>query len=276
MGCRASRSGGGSGGQVTRRAAVSIFTCIGVCLGGNLGNSTTRLLCAAPQSVKAAARQVRVDVVVPMCLDEGAGGGDEKQLLTYKRFFDQGSGAEFVYPSSWLADVTIARRRAESQAERTSLDFPQPSRASVARRAGASTLPLVAFGPQNSSGELNISLVEQPLGESGSASDIVNRGGENADSFARALLDAIVRRGTEPKTYELLDAKRTPSGQLEMEYIVRTESWQRHNLSTAMAAPRNNSLLTLSAQIPEASWERDRQLREQVRATLASLRVAGD
>ena len=260
---------------MTRRAAVSILTSFGVCLGGNLGNSTTKLLCAAPSGVTSAARRLRVDVVVPMCLDGGA-GGDEKQLL-YKRFVDQGSGAEFVYPASWLADVTIAQKRAESQAARTALDFPQPSRASAARRAGASMLPLAAFGPQNSSGELNISLVEQPLGKSdGSANDIVARGVENADSFARALLDAIVRRGTEPKTYELLDAKRTPSGQLEMEYIVRTDSWQRHNLSRATAAQRNNSLVTLSAQIPESTWQRDGKLREQVRATLASLQIAGE
>jgi hypothetical protein len=61
---------------------------------------------------------------------------------------------EFVYPSAWLADVTIYRRRVESAELERGAPFQQVADAErVARRKGSSE-PVVAFGPRGSSGAM--------------------------------------------------------------------------------------------------------------------------
>ena len=70
-----------------------------------------------------------------------------------------GEGYEFVYPASWLADVTLYRRRVESAELQRGLAFQQfEQQERVAQRQRAIE-PAVAFGPQGSTGEDNISVI---------------------------------------------------------------------------------------------------------------------
>lgn len=70
-----------------------------------------------------------------------------------------GEGYEFVYPAKWLADVTLYRRRIESAELQRGLAFQQfEQQERVAQRQRA-VEPAVAFGPQGSTGEDNISVI---------------------------------------------------------------------------------------------------------------------
>jgi hypothetical protein len=73
-----------------------------------------------------------------------------------------GQGFEFVYPATWLADATLYRWRIESDELRRGLAFQQfEDQERVAQRQ--STIePVVAFGPQGSNGEDNISVITAP------------------------------------------------------------------------------------------------------------------
>jgi hypothetical protein len=73
-----------------------------------------------------------------------------------------GQGFEFIYPATWLADVTLYRRRIESAELQRGLAFQHfEDQERVAQRK--STIePVVAFGPQGSTGENNISVITAP------------------------------------------------------------------------------------------------------------------
>ncbi len=100
--------------------------------GGNLGGITSGVLGAVPET----ARALRLDVIFPV-------RGLKRELSTT-------SGYELLVPDNWLADQTIARRRAVQLAQ--ALDPPSLREASARR----STEPESAFGPPGSSGEMNI------------------------------------------------------------------------------------------------------------------------
>jgi hypothetical protein len=70
-----------------------------------------------------------------------------------------GQGYEFVYPASWLADVTLLRHKIESAELARGLDFQQFSDAERVAKRKPVVEPAVGFGPQGSTGEDNISVV---------------------------------------------------------------------------------------------------------------------
>jgi hypothetical protein len=71
-------------------------------------------------------------------------------------------GYEFVYPAQWLADVTIYRRQAEVAELQRGLANKQFEDTERIARRKAVVEPDVAFGPQGSSGEDNISVITAP------------------------------------------------------------------------------------------------------------------
>ncbi|KAG2487221.1 hypothetical protein HYH03_014194 [Edaphochlamys debaryana] len=159
-----------------RRLVLGGLSCVGIALGGNLGGVTSALL--GLDGGEAAGR-LRADVLVP--------------VRGHKRCYDEGLGFEFVYPAYWLADQTIARRRAQrAEDSRGGLpgrdwdlgpgrdwedDLPPlgPRRAPAAgpgpadggaatlRRRAAAVEPVAAFGPPGTTGEENVSVVVAPI-----------------------------------------------------------------------------------------------------------------
>ena len=81
-----------------RRLLISGAASTSIILAGNFGGATSLLL-SSTDAAAALARSLRLDVLFPV---RGA-----KRALA-----PDGGGYEFVYPRSWLADQTVARRRA--------------------------------------------------------------------------------------------------------------------------------------------------------------------
>ena len=266
-------------------------------LGGNLGGATSGLLCASKDlpSTRFLRDGLRVDVLYPVC--------------GQKRWYDAGLRAEFLYararartrsptlaslphstthspaprsspcrryPAGWLEDFTIQRRRQALLDKRFAIDPPAPSAAPRPRSDEAllSLLPVVALGPPNSSGELNISLVRQPLPAYATRLSDIGAPGE----VAAALVGAIARAGPVEKEFELLEASRfsgedARGGAVEYyatEYVISTSSWSRRNV--ASFAIYDGSLFSLSCQVPRERWP---ELAADVRAAARSLRLGG-
>jgi hypothetical protein len=206
-------------------------------LGGNLGGITSRLLGAAPET----SRALRLDTLFPI---DGT-----------KRVVSTSVGYELLVPDTWLADQTVARRKAAAQElSRGPLD-PPPLRRAAARRPEE---PDSAYGPPGSSGEENISVIVADANAYGVRFTLASMGAPE-DVATRLLANVIARPGS-GKTATLLSAqeRRERAGGLpyyELEFIVRSEApaWERHNLST-LFGDRSGRLFTLTVQAPEADW----------------------
>lgn len=122
-----------------------------------------------------------------------------------------GGGYEFIYPRSWLADQTVARRRAvAAELSRPLLDGPLPSAAATeARRQRASSSraappgPEVAFGPAGSSGETNVSVIVAPIEPGFSLRNSLGSPMEAGKEF----LETTVAKPGSGRTAELLRAE---------------------------------------------------------------------
>ena len=114
-------------------------------LAGNLGGVTSALL-ASSDAAAAAAAAARLDVLYPL---RGA-----------TRCAPPGAPFEFTYPSSWLADYTVAERRAAAGQRQRALD---PGAPLSGRRPRVVAEPDAAFGPPGSSGETNVSVIVAPI-----------------------------------------------------------------------------------------------------------------
>lgn len=123
-------------------------------LGGNLGGSTSGILSSSDAAVSFA-RDTGLDVIFPVWKNKGSGqtfsthrqitkgqpnhtatGSCFTQVRSFLRC--KGEGFEFIYPSKWLLDQTIVRRRMESMQARTASPS-QPDSSAVhqpAPRAG--------------------------------------------------------------------------------------------------------------------------------------------
>jgi hypothetical protein len=73
-----------------------------------------------------------------------------------------GSGFEVLYPSAWLQDVTLFRRRVEQAEFSRGLDFQDIDQMERAARGRSVVQPSIAFGPAGGSGEDNISIISAP------------------------------------------------------------------------------------------------------------------
>ena len=236
-----------------RRAALGGLGALAISLGGNLGGVTSQLLSSAPEQ----ARALRLDALFP--------------VAGLKRVVATGAGYEMLIPATWLADQTIARRRAElAELQRGPLD-PPSLRAANARR---SALPDSAYGPPGSSGEANISVIVENANAFGVRFTLASMGA--AQDVAERLLANVIARPGSGKTATLLDVRELRNAATglpvyQLEFVVRSESpaFERHNLSV-LYGDAGGRLITYTAQVPQAEWAAwEAQLRECV----ASFRV---
>ena len=73
-----------------------------------------------------------------------------------------GSGFEVQYPSEWLQDVTVYKRRVEQAEFSRGLDFQDIDQMERAARGRSVVQPSIAFGPAGGSGVDNISVITAP------------------------------------------------------------------------------------------------------------------
>lgn len=234
-----------------RRAALGGLSGLAVVLGGNLGGVTTQLLSTAPER----ARALRLDAVYPI-------GGLRREVHA-------SAGYELCIPTDWLADQTVARRRAAlAELERGPLD-PPSLRAASARR---SSLPDSAYGPPGSSGEANISVIVEDANAFGVRFTLASMG--PAREVAERLLANVIARPGSGKTATLLDVKELRNDDTalpiyQMEFVVRAPTFERHNLSL-LYGDAAGRLFTYTAQVPAADWAGREAL---LRQCAASFRV---
>lgn len=95
---------------------------------------------------KAAAR-LKLDVLFP--------------VNGYKRYLSSGA-YEFLYPQTWLEDVTLYRRRVERAEFQRGVEFKQLEDLERVAKGQTVVQPAVGFGPPAGSGEENLSIVAAP------------------------------------------------------------------------------------------------------------------
>ena len=229
-----------------RRAALGGLGALAITFGGNLGGATTWLLGLAPER----ARALRLDAVFPV---DGL-----------KRVLSTSASYELLVPKDWLADQTIARRRAAlAELERGPLD-PPSLRAANARR---SALPDSAYGPPGSSGEENISVIVENANAFGVRFTLASMG--SAREVAERLLANVIARPGSGKTATLVDVQEAQNDSTSLpvyrlEFIVRSEqpAFERHNLSILYGSA-DGRLYTFTAQCSQENWAaQEAQLRE--------------
>ena len=274
-----------------RRLLISGAASASIVLAGNFGGATSLLL-SSTDAAAAFARSLRLDVLFPV-------RGFKRALAP------DGGGYEFVYPRAWLADQTVARRRAVAAelARPPLLDGGpvEPSAASAAarrRRAFSSRAappgPEVAFGPAGSSGETNVSVIVAPIEPGFSMRQL-----GTPEEAGREFLETTVAKPGSGRTAELLRAEERfdDDGVLyyELEYRVTGPQFDRLNCSAFAGregssgagtsppggppGPRRSSaavgpeLVTFNAQAPWEDTQRDPGLARALRESARSLRV---
>lgn len=170
-----------------------------------------------------------------------------------KRVVSTTEGYELLVPEGWLADQTIARRKA-AQAEMARGPLDPPSLRSV--RARRPEEPDSAYGPPGSTGEENISVIVADANAYGVRFSLSSLG--TPQEVADKLLAGVIARPGSGKTATLLSVRERRNSGLplyELEFIVRSETpaWERHNLSL-LYGDRRGRLFTLTVQVPEADW----------------------
>jgi len=224
------------GGRLpSRRRLVTGFSLATfVALGGNLGGVTSALLSLDGGRLAGA---TGLDIVVP--------------VAGKKRCRDDANGYEFLYPSRWLADQTIARRNALRMEQR--LDPPSIREGRDARRRRDLFEPTAAFGPMGGTGEENVSVIVAPIMPGFAIAQL----GSPRETAGKFLVTTVAPEGS-GRTAELVDAGRFGDERGEeyvwFEYVVESQQygWRRRNISCV--ASRADLLFSLNVQCPEGRW----------------------
>ena len=257
-----------------RRLLSSAAAATAIVIGGNLGGVTSALL-SSSDGAASLARAAQLDIILPV---RGS-----------KRCAPLGAGYQFTYPAAWLADRTVAERAAAAGERARSLDPPSLSGPGAAG-AAAQPLPDAAFGPPDTAGETNVSVIVAPILAGFTLASSLGPPAEAGEKFLRTV---IAPPGS-PREADLVSASaRTDGGgtpYYTWEYRVRGPGFDRTNVSCLAAravarppgppsranppgGPPRLELVTLNAQAPTAAFDADAGLRAALRESAASLVV---
>ena len=224
--------------NVGRRVAGAAVGSSLLALGGNfLGVTSLVLERAVPEST---VESLRLDVLYPV--------GGFKRCLVPGLF-------TFVYPEAWLADVTVARRRAERQ--EAARDGRRGPTLTLAGQVVDIAEPQAAFGPRGSTGETNVSVIAAPIQR---GFDLADFGGP--EDVARFLLGAVIAPEGSGREATLVAASQATHDAVDyytVNYRVRGaapprgggQPFDRRNV--AVFAARGDILFTLNGQCPEVA-----------------------
>lgn len=199
-----------------------------IALGGNLGGISSFLLSLQPET----ARSLRLDALFPLdgCL----------------RHVD--AGFELLAPSSWLADQTLARRKAQAV---QALDLPalREIRPLAPRRVVPE--PVVGFGPPGGNGETNMSVLVEDANAFGVRFQLSSLG--TPVEVATRLLSTVVAPPGSGREATLLAATERRRGGYLIEFSVSSAMWSRHFL-TVLCDDVDGQLYTLTIQVADREW----------------------
>ncbi len=211
----------------------------------------TSLVLSSNKNIEGFARDAKLDVVYA--------------VNGYRREVNEEKGYEFLFPNEYLADQTVAERKARRRAK--SLDaFP-----SLLRRKKKSTTfgePESAFGPMGTNGEENMSVIVQP---STKGFDLSEFG--NAEEQANWLLENVLARPGSGKEATLVSAGETVKNGItyfQFEYTIKTVNWYRRNVSVFAQNKKTGDVYTFVAQCPIERWD---DMGEKFRTSANSFRV---
>eukprot|EP00798_Chlamydomonas_sp_ICE-L_P013022 gene13022-3530_t len=185
-------------------------------------------------------------------------GGDLGGITSWLLGLDN----EFVFPGSWLADQTLvvrAARRAEAERfmDLTPIESEQVRiKQQEARAFQNVTEPVVAFGPPNSVGEENISVIVAPIYPGFKLASL-----GTPEQSANIFMGMIAPEGSGKEAQLIESGQRLgPGGQLYyfVEYRIKGKSFYRHNVS--VYGSKNDKLYTFNAQCPVPKWEEDKEM----------------
>ena len=229
----------------TRRLVLGTTLATFFAVGGNFGGVTSALL-GSTDGLERLGRSLRLDAVVP--------------ISAYKRHYvlnasaspvgGYSTGFEFVYPATWLADVTIAQRNARLQELSRSLDPVALRGEEALRRQRMLKSPLVAaaYGPRGTTGETNASVVKSPID---AGFDVRNLG--TPEEAAKRFLSTVAPPGSGRIAYLASASSREGrDGSLfyTIEYVVQNTKlgWIRSNDS--VYGQKDDIWYTFNAQAP--------------------------
>lgn len=219
-------------GKPARRIIVSALSTASIAIGANFLGVTTALLSRNEDL----SRALRLDLLY--------------STNGFRREYNASKGYEFVYPSEYLADQTIAKRNAIRKAR--SLDLPSLN--SNGRVVGE---PESAFGPMGGDGEENVSVIVQNAGRGKTSSFSLERFG-SADEQATWLLDNVLAKEGSGKEGKLIAAEeREIDGVVyyEFEYTIRSANWFRRNIAVFAQNKKTGDIYSYVAQAPMDRWD---------------------
>ena len=173
----------------------------------------------------------------------------------FRRYADQDDKYEYIFPSNWLVDQTVVM--AGIRDRELPRDIREKKKSSVVR-------PDSAFGPANSDGKSNISVIKSTVMPGFSLRETLGE----PKAAAERLLQNVIAPPSSGKVYRLVDAyedRRDGKPAYVFEYTVRKpdvvgadgvtipSTFFQHSISVIMS--RGNELFTLTAVAPENKWE---------------------
>ena len=180
----------------------------------------------------------------------------------YRREVNEEKGYEFLFPNEYLADQTVAERKARRRAK--ALDAPSLRR----KKKSTTGEPESAFGPMGTNGEENMSVIVQP---SIKGFDLSEFG--YAEEQANWLLENVLARPGSGKEATLVSAGETVKNGItyfQFEYTIKTVNWYRRNVSVFAQNKKTGDVYTFVAQCPIERWD---DMGEKFRTSANSFRI---
>jgi len=167
----------------------------------------------------------------------------------FRRYSDADDKYEFIFPSDWVQDRTILLANIRDR------EIPQMMRKN--NRGGSSTpKPDVAYGPMNTNGKENVSVIKSQVMPGFSIREVLGSPREAAEY----LLSNKIATAASGKQYNLLDAREEmKDGRLYyvFEYTLEDDARNVHQHTVSVITNRGTELYTLTATAPMGVWDQD-------------------
>lgn len=197
-------------------------------LGANFMGMTSSILSESPMSLRTEYSVVGLDQIYP--------------ISGFKKFTNQESKYEYLYPDAWLADQTVLLANVRTR------EIPEDIKSRRMTRSG----PDSAFGPMGSDGRVNLSVIKSNIMPGFSL-----RGTLGApEKAASILLSTVIAPPGSGKETNLISATEDVRNGIPVyvfEYTVKKgNTFFQHAISVIIA--KREELVTFTAVAPEAKW----------------------
>lgn len=169
----------------------------------------------------------------------------------FRRYSDSDDKYEFIFPSDWVQDRTILLANIRDR------ELPQMMRKNNKRSGSTTPKPDVAYGPMNTNGKENVSVIKSQVMPGFSIREVLGSPREAAEY----LLSNKIAPVASGKQYNLLDAREETKedGRLYyvFEYTLEDDVRNVHQHTVSVITNRGTELYTLTATAPIEVWDQD-------------------